>query len=341
MTVRQYNHGATRAEVAGLPPCTHCGREIGPSEPHFEEKDDNDVVVRTSHAVPLYFDECALGTKDLLAEMGFCVVGSASLSKPDAEWLAEAGDKGWTVITRDRRIAKREDELAAVVKHNVKCFMLPTVIRNRSEEVRAFVTMWDKIRVESLGSDGPFIWQFNAESSPVRWELAYPDALEFAAYDLSKVPVGHLLNMFAHVVTQHDQGWFSRAFVEELHHNIRSELEARISGDRSAVVPPSDKGELILADKIVKRQQMMQLDEPVNMGRFRLISMTFTSDDGEHEYIWPVPAPKVGANVLNADDAPVIGQSTLGISCGPTGFHRIEFGMEVNPRRWRGRRTRR
>lgn len=341
MTIRQYNHGATRAEVDELPPCTHCGREIGPSEPYFEEKDDNDAVVRMSHAVPLYFDECAAGTKNLLAEMGFCVVGSPPDSTRDVEWLAEAGQKGWTVITRDRRIAKRKDELAAVVQHKVKCFMLPTVIRNRSEEVRAFVTMWDKIRAESLGSDGPFIWQFNAESSPVRWELAYPEALEFETYDLSKVPVGHLLNLFADVVSQHDQGWFSRDFVDGLHDNIRSEIEARISGDRSAVVPPTDMGIRILSGGIVRNQQVIEVDEPVDLGKFQLASMVLTLGDSEHEYIWMVPAPKLSASLSNADDATVMGPSGLGVSCGPTGFHRIGFGMEVNPRRWRGRRRRR
>ncbi|MYL01827.1 MAG: hypothetical protein F4013_09075, partial [Gammaproteobacteria bacterium] len=277
MTVRQYNHGSTSAEIAGLTPCTHCGRENGPSEPHFDERDENDDVVRTSHAVPLYFDECAAGTKDLLAEMGFCVVGSPPRSARDVDWLADAGEKGWTVITRDRRIAKREDELAAVIAHNVKCFLLPTAIRNRSDEVRAFVTMWEKIRLESLGCDGPFIWQFNAESSPVRWELVYPESLRFAAYDLSRVPIGHLLNMFAHVVTEHDQGWFSRTFVDELHNNIRSEIEARVSGDRSDVDPPSDQGVLVHEGEIGKsQQQKQQFDKPVDMGEFRLVTLNVT-----------------------------------------------------------------
>ena len=339
MTLRQYNHGATRAELESLPACTHCGRAIGPREPYFHEKDDTGATVRTSHAVPLFFDECSSGTRDLVAEMGFCVVGGPSRSTPDVDWLAQAGDNGWTVITRDRRIARRVDELAVVVKHEVKCFMLPTVLGNRGEEVRAFVTMWDKIRTESLGTEGPFIWQFNAETSPVRWELAYPEPLEFAAYDLSKVPVGHLLNLFAHVVTDHDQGWFSRAFVEDLHDNIRLELEARIADDRSIAMPASDAGELVHSGEIAGRQQQqMTLDNPVDLGGFRLLTLMANLEGSQSEYIWPIPAPKAAANIQNADETRPDGG--IGISFGPTGFHRIGVNMEINPRRWR-RPTRR
>lgn len=339
MTLRQHSHGTTRAELEALPACSHCGRRIGPREPYFQEDDDSGATVRASHAVPLFFDECSSGTKDLVAEMGFCVVGGPSRSTPDVEWLAQAGDNGWTVITRDRQIARRSDELAVVARHKVKCFMLPTVLGNRGEEVRAFVTMWDKIRTESLGTSGPFIWQFNAESSPVRWELAYPEPLEFAAYDLSKVPIGHLLNMFAHVVTEHDQGWFSRSFVDDLHDNIRLELEARLAGDRSIAVPPSDIGELIHSGEITRQQQQMKLDKPVDLGGFKLITLVNSPKDGsELEYIWPIPAPKAAANIVNAGET--LPDAAFGVSFGPTGFHRIGFKMEINPRRW-GRRRRR
>jgi predicted nuclease of predicted toxin-antitoxin system len=42
----------------------------------------------------------------------------------DEEWLAEVGQRGWVVITKDARIRYRQTELAAVVAGGVKAFVL-------------------------------------------------------------------------------------------------------------------------------------------------------------------------------------------------------------------------
>ena len=211
--------------------------------------------------------------------------------------------------------------------------MLPSDIRNRSEEVRTFVAMWEKIRTESLGTSGPFIWQLNGERSPKRWELVHPDPLEYEAYDLSKVPVGHLRNMFAHVVTEHDSGWFSWDFVDDLHENIRLELEARIANDRSMCAKPANAGQLIHCSEFEGQQQQMELDKPIDLDDCRLITLIGSlDDDRETEYIWPIAAPKLAANLSNYGETP--SDHGLGISFGPSRFHRIGFNMEINPKRW-------
>ncbi len=43
---------------------------------------------------------------------------------PDQEWLAVAGEKGWLVITHDRKIRTRPGERRAIMDHNVGCFIL-------------------------------------------------------------------------------------------------------------------------------------------------------------------------------------------------------------------------
>ena len=138
------------------------------------------------------------------------------------------------------------------------------------DKVRGFVSMWEKVQTESL-FPGPFVWRFDDEIQPVRWEQVYPEELVFSPLDLSKTPVGHLLNLFAEVVTQHDLGWFSRSYVEGLHENIRREIEARITRDRSSVFEESNDRVLALDDARIggSSDQAVPLDRPINLRGYR------------------------------------------------------------------------
>lgn len=42
----------------------------------------------------------------------------------DEEWLAEAGQKGWLVITHDRKIRTRPGERRAIMDNGVGCFIM-------------------------------------------------------------------------------------------------------------------------------------------------------------------------------------------------------------------------
>ena len=43
---------------------------------------------------------------------------------PDAEWLAQAGRRGWVVLTKDKAVRRNALELAAIRMSGVACFSL-------------------------------------------------------------------------------------------------------------------------------------------------------------------------------------------------------------------------
>jgi predicted nuclease of predicted toxin-antitoxin system len=58
---------------------------------------------------------------------------------PDEEWLAEAGRRGWVVLTKDQRIRYRHTELVALVKARVAAFVLVSGDLRGDEMAKAFV----------------------------------------------------------------------------------------------------------------------------------------------------------------------------------------------------------
>lgn len=44
-------------------------------------------------------------------------------STPDEEWLTDAGNKGWVVLSKDKFIRKRVTERQALLDHNVAAFI--------------------------------------------------------------------------------------------------------------------------------------------------------------------------------------------------------------------------
>ncbi len=317
--------GGTRAEVSELAPCMNCGNHIGPAEAYrigIDEEGQSCVW----HIVRLYFDESARAVRDTLQGMGFCIAPTLPEKTPDTEWLAEAGRNGWTVITEDNRITKNPAEHRALIENEVKCFILPGRAAPTSswDKVRGFVSMWEKIQTESL-FPGPFIWRFDDEVQPVRWEQVYPEELVFSPLDLSQTPVGHLLNLFAEVVTQHDLGWFSRSYVEGLHDNVRREIEARITRDRSGVFEESNDRKLALSDARIGGSSDLNvpLDSPVDLQEFREALVEVAPEDGTGKYPLLFPA-RVLRVVVGTPGGPAPGRG-IAIDVGNTGFHRTEI----------------
>ncbi len=58
---------------------------------------------------------------------------------PDQEWLAAAGEKGWLVITHDRKVRTRPGERRAIMEHGVGCFILTYKQDLRKEEIVALI----------------------------------------------------------------------------------------------------------------------------------------------------------------------------------------------------------
>ena len=333
-TRRQKRHGGTRAEVRDLQKCVNCNRSIGPGM-GYESEVDADGKRTVWHAVRLYFDECALAIPKPLRNMGFCIEPRLPEGTPDTVWLAHAGQRGCSVITRDASIAQNPDERQALIDNDVKCFILPGSSKNAWDLIRSFVTMWEKIRVESA-FPGPFIWKCNDSSSPVRWVRLYPEEVGYAPIDLARTPTGHLLNLFADVVHMHDNGWFSRAFVEGLHENIQCELEARISRDRSKALERSPEWKALLhtqhfSPESRKESHEVELDEPVDMGKINHILVTM--DDESGAYQWIIPAHLAGDYISDPGDTSE--DNSIAFQAGAAGFHRSGYGL----RRMRSKRS--
>ena len=326
-TRRQKRHGGTRAEVRNLPDCVNCGGPIAHGM-GYESEVDADGKCTVRHAVRLYFDECVDTIPKKLREMGFCVEHPLPKGTPDTEWLAYAGQRGCSVITRDARIARNPNERQAVIDNDVKCFILPPTPKNAWDMIRDFVTMWEKIRVESA-FPGPFIWKCNDSSSPVRWELLYPEEVGYVPIDLARTPTGHLLNLFADVVHMHDNGWFGRDFVEGLHENIRCELEARISRDRSKALELSPEWQRLhgqhISPELRNESRAVDLDEPINMGQLKVLLVGVDTESGTYQ--WIIPPHIAGDNVTGPGDTS--GDYAYAFEAGPLGFHRSGFGLRV------------
>jgi len=53
----------------------------------------------------------------------------------DETWLAEAGQRGWVVLMKDKSIRRNAPELTAVKTYEVRCFCLAVCRRERSYDV--------------------------------------------------------------------------------------------------------------------------------------------------------------------------------------------------------------
>jgi hypothetical protein len=58
---------------------------------------------------------------------------------PDAEWLAEAGRRGWVVLTKDKAVRRNALELAAILAGGVACFSLGHGNLKAGQMAQAFV----------------------------------------------------------------------------------------------------------------------------------------------------------------------------------------------------------
>lgn len=325
-TMEENLNGKTRAESSKPPRCENCNGNIGHGETRREEVDEHGQLHVRHDTVCLYFDECVDGVRSRLRKMGFCIANRLPKGTKDTEWLAEAGKNGWTVITQDARITVNEIERRALIDNGVKCFIMPTQPRNAWDMVRDFVMMWPKIAAESL-FPGPFIWKLNEETSPVRWQQVYPeDRGHIPTIGLSRTPVGHLLNLFADVVHQHDEGWISLCFVQALHDQIRREIEARIIGDTSGEAHPDSDMEQVFNVPFDfdggDSNLTIDLDQPMDLGEIRYLVSRVSIYDPLHlagEYQWIIPAHKAKLHWKDQD---------FKFVTAPTGFHRSGFGLK-------------
>lgn len=76
---------------------------------------------------------------------------------PDVEWLAEVGQRGWLVLTRDMAIGVKIPEAIAVAQGNAKMFALVMGNANRAELERDIVSAIPKMERYARSHPAPFI----------------------------------------------------------------------------------------------------------------------------------------------------------------------------------------
>lgn len=75
----------------------------------------------------------------------------------DEDWLQEVGRKGWIVLTKDQRIRYRQTELAALMKAQVRAFVLTGRDLQGIEMARIFVKALPAIKRFTTKYPPPFI----------------------------------------------------------------------------------------------------------------------------------------------------------------------------------------
>ncbi len=91
----------------------------------------------------------------------------------DPVWLKDAGDQGWLVIMRDKRILTRPGERAALLDNNVGAFYLThTGNPNRWEILKLIVGALDEMEEVFASEDRPFLYGLDRNGTLSRKTLS-------------------------------------------------------------------------------------------------------------------------------------------------------------------------
>lgn len=86
----------------------------------------------------------------------------------DPQWIAEAGRRGWVVVTRDQKIRHRPNELAAVRAAKVHLFALTSGNLSSAETATVIVKAWPRICRAVGATAPPGLWSVT-RGGEVRW----------------------------------------------------------------------------------------------------------------------------------------------------------------------------
>ena len=95
-----------------------------------------------------------------LQERGLKVVAHDDAFEPgtaDAVWLSDVGAKGWIVLTKDARIRYRTNEREALLRANVRAFVLRSGNLTGQQMADAFVRAIPRIERLLRSQPAPFI----------------------------------------------------------------------------------------------------------------------------------------------------------------------------------------
>ena len=84
---------------------------------------------------------------------------------PDQEWLAAAAERGWVVVTGDRRVASVAAARERVRAAGVGCFVLAPAGRTRLEQVAALSRAWPRMQEVAERTPRPFVCAVSGDGS--------------------------------------------------------------------------------------------------------------------------------------------------------------------------------
>lgn len=89
---------------------------------------------------------------------------------PDEDWLAVAGAAGWIVITRDKNIRRKPNEIKAYRDHKVVAFVLASGNASAEATARLVIDLYPKILRRAKAANPPAMFSVTLAGgiNPVR-----------------------------------------------------------------------------------------------------------------------------------------------------------------------------
>lgn len=84
---------------------------------------------------------------------------------PDPQWLRAVGQRGWAVVTRDKAIRRRPNELAAVRQARMHVFALTSGKLSAADSVEAVLAAWPQIQQAVAETEPPMLWSIARDGS--------------------------------------------------------------------------------------------------------------------------------------------------------------------------------
>jgi hypothetical protein len=85
----------------------------------------------------------------------------------DEIWLQDIGERGWFLITVDKRIRRRPIEKEALLKYKVGAFFLGGKTMSRWDRIRQVVRIWHRIKEIAEKENPPFSYQINNHGTEI------------------------------------------------------------------------------------------------------------------------------------------------------------------------------
>ena len=85
----------------------------------------------------------------------------------DQIWLAEIGQAGWFLITKDNRIRGKNHELQKIREHKVGAFFLTSKDMGKWDIIRTLVLNWDRIKELAQKTNRPFFYSIRKNSNKI------------------------------------------------------------------------------------------------------------------------------------------------------------------------------